>query len=182
MGWDSGLDDDLDVVHGNRRAEHEAASALSALRSKIEPLLAEAVGFKPDVDDDGDYRCPLDGLRVTGAIRATPGAPVLIRVFAPTNIGVTIGPEIGLFLSRLNLGMSFGRFVLDTDHQAVWFEETLLGATISDDELRFMLDWVASAGAEWGPRLQHMFGGVTQEEFDASRLGDIKPQGWRRGR
>ena len=181
LGWDSTLGDDLDVRHGNRRAEHDAAMALATLRARYEPLLTEQTGFKPELDGDGDYLCGLEGVRVTVAIRAVVGTPVIVRVSAPTNIGVTVGPELGLFLSRLNLGLAFGRFALDTDHQAVWFEETLLGASAIDDEVRFMVDWVARATAEWGPRLQHMFGGITQRELDPGRLGDLKPAAWRPG-
>lgn len=179
LGWASALGERLDVLHGNRRAEHDAVMVLGALRARLEPLLTDITGFAPEIDSDGDYRLAFEGVRVLVSVRAAPAAPVVVRVSSPTNIGVTIGPELGLFLSRMNLGLSFARFALDTDHQAVWFEETLLGSALSDEEVRFMVGWIARGAGEWAPRLQHMFGGITQRELDSGRLGELKPKAWR---
>ena len=100
-----------------------------------------------------------ESTRVYVAPRGGLGAPPIVRVFAITNVGVPMTPELGLFLSRLNFSLAFGRFAVDVEHQAVWFDETLLGEHITDDELRFTIDVVAQTADEWDDRIAQMFGG-----------------------
>src|SRR5437764_1082660 len=88
----------LDVRHGSRRAEHEAALKLAAMRSRVEPVLTAMLGHPPEVDHDGDFVFDHESAQVYVAPRAGPGVPPIIRVFAITNVGVTITPELGLFL------------------------------------------------------------------------------------
>jgi hypothetical protein len=90
-------------------------------------------------------------------------------VFSITNAGVKIVPELGLFLARLNFGLTFGRFALDTDHNAIWFDENLLGDQFSDDDLRFTIRVVASTADDWDDRLKQMFGGTSAQEMIAER-------------
>ncbi len=151
----------LDVRHGSVRAEREAAQRLTALRATIEPVLAGLLGAPAPTDDDGDYVVDLGASRVFVAPRAMPGAPSIVRVFAITNAGVTMNAELGLFLARLNFSLTFGRFSLDADHQAVWFDETLLGEHVTGDELKFMVQMVAATADEWDDRIAQMFGGRT---------------------
>jgi hypothetical protein len=155
----------IDIAHGSHRAEHELAERLVALRERLEPTLTDVLGRTPVQDEDGDYLVPVDGVQVIVAPRAVLGAPLVLRVFTITNVGVTINAELGLFLARLNFGLMFGRFALDTEHQAVWFDETLLGEETSDTELRFAVRMVAATAADWAPKLQKMFDGATQEDL-----------------
>jgi hypothetical protein len=99
-----------------------------------------------------------------------PGGPVIVRIFAITNVGVPVTPELGLFLARLNFGLMFGRFALDAEHHSIWFDETLLGDQFSDEELRFTIDVVASTADQWDDRLKQMFGGATYQEALAERI------------
>jgi len=169
-------DADLDVVHGSHRAEHEARQRLAAVRQRIETVLAEmAEGRLPDRDDDGDYVLPLGDVHVTIAPRAAPNGPIVVRVFAITNVEVTVAPELGLFLARLNFGLMFGRFALDAEHRAIWFDETLLGDQFSDEELRFAIQVVASTADEWDDRLKQMFGGSTHQEVRTGRTAQGAP-------
>jgi len=154
----------IDVAHGSHRAEHEAEQKLAAIREKLERVLTEKTGKRPEQDEDGDYLLPVGDVRVTVAPRVPPGGPVIVRVFAITNVGVTVTPELGFFLARMNFRLMFGRFALDAEHAAIWFDETLLGDQLSDEALRFTVDIVASTTDEWDNRLQQMFGGATYQQ------------------
>ncbi len=161
----------VDVSHGSRRPEHEAQVKLAALRKRIEPILTELLGGPPIQDADGDYVFNHETTQVFVAPRAAPGVPVVIRVFAITNIGVSITPELGLFLARLNFGLMFGRFALDVDHRAVWFSETVLGEQVSDEEFRFTVGMVAETASEWDDRIAQMFGGYTRATMPTPEEG-----------
>jgi hypothetical protein len=154
----------IDVAHGSHRAEHEASQKLVAVREQLERVLTEKVGSRPEQDDDGDYLLPIGDVRVSVAPRVTPGGPLLVRVFAIANVGVTVTPELGLFLARMNFRLMYGRFALDAEHAAIWFDETLLGEPLSDEALRFTIDIVASTTDEWDDRIQQMFGGATYQQ------------------
>lgn len=155
----------LNVLHGSHRAEHEAGKTLANLRANTEPVLTDLLGHKPEQDGDGDYLYPMDHIQVVIAPRVTPDAIALVRVFAVTNFGVSVTPELGLLLARLNFGLMFGRFALDVENRAIWFDETLLGEEISDRQLRFTIEMVARTAEEWTGRLRHMFGGVTHHDI-----------------
>ncbi len=155
----------LDVAHGSHRAEHDALQKLAVVRERLERVLAEMAKARPEQDADGDYLLPIGNVRVSVAPRVAPGGPVIVRVFAITNVGMTVAPELGLFLARLNFRLMFGRFALDAEHAAIWFDETLLGDQLSDEALRFTVGIVASTADEWDDRLQQMFGGVTYQQM-----------------
>jgi hypothetical protein len=165
----------LDVTHGSHRAEHETQQKLAALRERIERVLAEQIGRTPERDRDGDYVLAIGGVQVQVAPRAGFGVPLVVRVFAVTNVGVTVSPDLGLFLARLNFGLMFGRFALDAEHAAIWFDETLLGDQFTDEALRFTIKVVASTADEWDDRLKQMFGGATHHEIVAGKAGQPAP-------
>jgi hypothetical protein len=154
----------LDIVHGSHRAAHEAEQKLAAVRERIERVVSGVTGSRPTQDADGDYVLHSGDVHVMVAPRTAPGGPVVVRVFAITNVGVNLTPELGLFLARLNFGLMFGRFALDTDHRSIWFDESLLGDQFTDEELRFTIEVVASTADQWDDRLKQMFGGVTHQE------------------
>jgi hypothetical protein len=155
---------DLDLAHGSHRAEHEVRQKLDAVRERIEKLLTDWRGQPPEKDVDGDYLVPIDDVHVMVAPRAAHGGGVVVRVFAITNVGVTVAPELGLFLARLNFGQVFGRFALDAEHSSIWVDETLLGNHFSDEEFRFTVGVVASIADNWDDRLKQMFGGATYQD------------------
>lgn len=164
----------LDVLHGSHRAEHEARQRLSQAREHIERVLGE-MGVRPERDEDGDYLLPVGDVRIFLAPRVPPGGPGVVRVFAITNVAVTVTPELGLLLARLNFGLMFGRFALDAEHQSIWFDETLLGDQFRDEELRFTIQVVASTADLWDDRLKQMFGGATYQEVLSGRAGHATP-------
>jgi hypothetical protein len=159
----------LDVAHGSHKAEHVARQTLAAVRGRIENVLKSVSAQRVEQDRDGDYVLPIRDVHVVVAPRIAPGGPVIVRVFAITNVGVAVTPELGLLLARLNFGLMFGRFALDAEHQSIWFDETLLGDQFTEEELRFTIDVVASTADQWDDRLKQMFGGVTHQEALAQR-------------
>lgn len=165
----------LDVMHGNHRSEVEARQKLAAARQRVEKVVTELVGGTPQQDADGDYVLPIQDVHVGVSPRAMPGGPVLVRVFTIANVGVSVTPELGLFLARLNFGLMFGRFTLDAEHASIWFDETLLGDQFSDEELRFTIQVVASTADHWDDRLKQMFGGVTYQEVLKGRADHATP-------
>ena len=169
----------LDVGHGSHIAEHEARKRLAETRENVEKMLTNLQKRAPDRDDDGDFLIPIGDIRVVVAPRIAPGGPPVVRVFAITNVGVPVTPELGLMLARLNFGLMFGRFALDAEHQAIWFDETLLGDHIHEDELRFIIHAVATTADQWDDRLKQMFGGSTHQDVlkgqAAQKVPPIKP-------
>jgi hypothetical protein len=163
----------IDLRNGSRRAAHDAEVRLAALRRRIEPLLTDLLGAAPERDGDGDYVFMFDSAQVIVAPRAVPDGSTVVRVFAITNVGVEITPDLGLFLAHLNFGLMFGRFGLDTEHRAVWFDETYLADQVTDDGLRFLVRMVAATADEWDDRIKALFGGRT----GADLVGTPRPAG-----
>jgi len=165
----------LDIAHGSHRLENEARKKLAVARTRVEEVLTEMLGQPPEKDDDGDYVLPVDDVHVTVAPRATMDGQIVVRVFAICNVGVNVAPELGLFLARLNFGLMFGRFALDTERRSIWFDEALLGEQFREEELRFAVQVVAKTADQWDDPLKHMFGGATYQEVLTGRANGEKP-------
>jgi hypothetical protein len=99
----------------------------------------------------------------------------VVRVFAVTNLGVAVTPQLALFLARLNFGLVFGRFSLDVDHDAVWFDETLLGDRATDEDLAFAVRIVATTADKWDDQIKQMFGGVIGADLQVSEARQPPP-------
>jgi hypothetical protein len=165
----------LDIAHGSHKLEHDAREKLARTRARIEPILEDVLGQRAEQDADGDYVLPIREVHVMVSPRATPDGQIVTRIFAITNVGVNVAPELGLFLARLNFGLIFGRFALDTDHRSIWFDESLLGEQFRVEELRFAIDMVATTADAWDDRLKQMFGGATYQEVLAGRAAEPAP-------
>ncbi len=165
----------LDIAHGSHRLEHEARKKLEIARTRIEEILKEMLGREPEKDADGDYVLPVDDVHVTVAPRASADGQVVVRVFAICNVGVNVAPELGLFLARLNFGLMFGRFALDTERRSIWFDEALLGEQFREEELRFAVQVVAKTADQWDDPLKQMFGGATYQEVLSGRADEAAP-------
>ncbi len=168
-------DASLDIGHGSHRAEIDAQRKLTVGRRRIEEIVTDVLGHRAEQDDDGDFILPLGEVHVTIAPRATPDGQIIVRIFAITNVGVTVAPELGLFLARLNFGLMFGRFALDAEHRAIWFDETLLGEQFREEELRLAIRVVSTTADTWDDRLKQMFGGATYQEVLEGRSTQSRP-------
>lgn len=150
----------MDVRNGSRRDEVERERELTALRERLSVLLTKLLEPNAfEVDHDGDFTFPFKSTRVWVAPRGLPGGPLVVRVFAVTNVEIEPSPALGLFLSETNFALAFGRFALDTHRRAVWFEETLLGEFVADEELTFVIQIVASTADQFDDRIAAVFGG-----------------------
>jgi hypothetical protein len=118
---------------------------------------------------------PIDDVHVMVSPRAAVDGQIVVRVFAICNVGITVTPELGLFLARLNFGLMFGRFSLDAEHRAIWFDEMLLGEEFREEELRFAIRMVAETADAWDDRFKQMFGGATYQEVLAGRTSEPAP-------
>lgn len=165
----------LDVGHGSHRMEHEASQKLALARARIESIVTDLLGHAPKQDADSDYVLPIGEVHVMVAPRAALSGQIVTRVFAITNVGFAVVPELGLFLARLNFGLMFGRFALDAEHNSIWFDESLLGDQFREEELRFAIEMVASTADGWDDRLKQMFGGATYQEVLAGRSDQGAP-------
>jgi hypothetical protein len=166
----------FDILHGSHRAAHEAKVKLAEVRERVIRVITEVMGSKPEQDPDEDFVLQMGDVQVTVAPRAVPGGPVLVRVFAVTNVGVNVIPELGLFLARLNFGLMFGRFALDAEHNSIWFDETLLGDQLNEQALKFAIEIVASTADEWDDRLKQMFGGIKfREAMESGHIEGAAP-------
>lgn len=164
-----------DLIHGSHRAEHEAKLKLAEVRVLVERVIAEVTTEPPVQDDEGDYLLALEDVQVVVAPRSVPGGPTLVRVFALTNVGLAMTPDLGLMLSRLNFSLMFGRFSLDTERKAILFDETLLGDPLNQEALRFAIKIVSTTADEWDDRLKQMFGGATYQEVLKQQGSHEKP-------
>ncbi len=150
----------VDVRNGSRRDEVERARKLAALRERLGSLLKKLVDPSVlEVDSDGDLTFPFQSTRVWLAPRALPGGPVVVRVLAVTNVDIDPTPALGLFLAETNFALAFGRFALDVQRRAIWFEETLLGDFFADEELAFVVQIVASTADQFDDKIAAVFGG-----------------------
>jgi hypothetical protein len=154
----------LDIAHGSHKAEHEARAKLKIARTRIESVLTEVLGKKPELDEDQDFVLPIDDVHVMVSPRVVMTGQIVVRVFAITNVGVQVTPELGLFLARLNFGLTFGRFALDAEHGSIWFDEAILGEEFREEELRFAVQMVSTTADQWDDRLKQMFGGAKYQE------------------
>jgi hypothetical protein len=164
----------FDLAHGSHKLEHEARQKLARARTRIETIVTDILGRRPEQDDDGDYVLPVEDVHVMVAPRAAVDGQIVVRVFAICNVGVSVTPELGLFLARLNFDLMFGRFALDAEHRAIWFDEMILGEEFREDELRFAVHTVATTADAWDDRLKQMFGGATHQEV-LTKQGDEAP-------
>lgn len=169
----------LDVIHGSHKQEREAEKKLAALREQVRSLLLEINEGPCECDSDEDFTVPLGDVQLIVAPRLMPGGIAVVRVFCVTNVNFNVTPELGLFLARLNFNLMFGRFALDAEHNAIWFDESLLGDQLSQDVLSFTMKVVASTADDWDDRIKQMFGGSTYQDVRKHRVlsevPNIKP-------
>ncbi|MFP5328236.1 MAG: T3SS (YopN, CesT) and YbjN peptide-binding chaperone 1 [Acidimicrobiia bacterium] len=150
----------IDLQHGSHRAQVERERLRQSILERVRGVLASVIDMATvEVDDDGDFTFPYESTRVFVGVRALHSGPLVIRVFAITNMNVEPSPGLGLFLATTNFTLAFGRFSLDAHNNAVWFEHNLPGEAFADEELALIVRMVAQTANEFDGRIQEMFGG-----------------------
>ncbi len=139
-----------------------AEQDLAVARSRVEAVLSQMSadwGTMPD----GDIAVDVGSVRVFVAIRLVDAA-VVVRAFAITNLDVPTDGELPAYLLHLNFSMAIGRFSLDTNNGAVWFDHVLAGDEVDDTSLVRVIAAVGATADKYDDEIKQRFGGRTFRE------------------
>ena len=128
------------------------------LRELIEAKLAEMVDMY-FTDDHGNYVLGIASARVFIVPTWIENGATIIRVFAITNLDVTVTPELTTWLLEKNLEFVFGGFALDSKVGAVWFNHNMLGDYAHPEQLEATLAAVAQTADQYDDEIKQRFGG-----------------------
>ena len=133
------------------------SEALADLRTALESHLRGAFGGV-EVDSDNDFVVTKGSAKVF--IRPLEqGEFTLVRIWAITNVGVTIDGGLTRFLVTENAALPFGKFILDERGPSVQFGHTLLGDFLNREELEVAVGAVAERADEYDDRIKERFNG-----------------------
>ncbi len=134
------------------------SEALKTLRSTIERYLNESFGqYLKDQRDNYVLNAGSTQLFIT-PMDWTKGR-TLVRVLAPVNKDTEPSAELTKYLSVENMKIIFGKFSLQPEVRAVFFEHTLLGDFLNRKELEVAVKAVASTADKYDDIIQEKFGG-----------------------
>lgn len=139
-------------------AETDVATA----RARVESVLH---GMFPNVATlpDGAYAVDVGSVRVFVGARLVDDATV-VRVFSITNVDVPLDGDLPRFLVGLNFGFAIGRFSVDAERKAVWFDHVLGADDLSDGTLSHTIAAVAGTADRYDDEIKARFGGRTFRE------------------
>lgn len=139
-----------------------AEADLDAARARAEAVLRQMF---PEVQElpDGGYAVDAGSVRVFVQTRLVEAA-VMVRVFAITNIGVPLDTGLAPFLLALNYNLALGRFSVDAENSAVWFDHVVTGEELDDGTLARAIGAVASTADRFDDEIKARFGGRTFRE------------------
>ena len=139
------------------RPKDEPAGVVK-LRELIEAKLSEMVDLY-FTDDAGNYILGIATARVFIVPTWIESGATIIRVFAITNLGVKVTPELTQWLLEKNLEFVFGGFALDAKEGAVWFNHNMLGDFAHPEQLEATLAAVAQTADQYDDEIKKRFGG-----------------------
>jgi len=85
------------------------------------------------------------------------GEQTLVKLSAPVALNITkITPELTRFLVEKNFELLFGKFSLDTNGNAIWYEHVLLGDTLNAEELFVAVATVALTADKYDEQVAKM--------------------------
>ncbi len=85
------------------------------------------------------------------------GEQTLVKLAAPVALNITkITPELTRFLVEKNFELLFGKFSLDTNGNAIWYEHVLLGDTLNAEELFVAVATVALTADKYDEQVAKM--------------------------
>lgn len=132
---------------------------VAELRKLIIKYLDE-LGLKYLQDQDGSFLVPFEtGVRIHLVPRDFGSDMSVVQVIAPTNLGVSVTPELAMFVATENAKFVFGRLALYPEQGAVGFEESLLGTFLNRAELEVAVGIAASMADRYDDEIQQRFGG-----------------------
>lgn len=149
-----------------RRSPGRRASGAEAdvetTRARVEPVLASMFPEMTTMPDGG-YAVDAGSVRVFVNVQLVNGS-VIVRVFSITNVDVPVDGDLPRFLLGLNFAMPLGRFSLDGERRAVWFDHVLTGDTVDDVSLSRVVAAVAQTADRYDDEIKQRFGGRTFRE------------------
>ena len=81
----------------------------------------------------------------------------LVKLMAPVALEISkITPELTRFLAEKNHQLLFGKFSLDTEGKAVWYEHVLLGDDLDAEELFVAVAAIALTADEYDEQVAKM--------------------------
>lgn len=131
--------------------------AVAELRARVADGLRERFGAAP-TDAEGDFMVSLGPAAVW--LRPTVyGGRALVRVWAVTNVDLSIDDALARHLMEANARLPFGGLGLDEAGSAVVFVDDLLGDYLTNAELALAVAVAGGVTAEVGPGIKDRFGG-----------------------
>lgn len=110
------------------------ANDVQALRSKVEDYLRQRQ-LSYEVKPNGSLWIR-QGSTIVVVNPSEWGERTLVKLAAPVALNITkITPELTRFLVEKNFELLFGKFSLDTNGNAIWYEHVLLGSSLDAEEL-----------------------------------------------
>jgi hypothetical protein len=133
-------------------------NARAELQSRIESYLRQnKLGY--EVKSDGRLWVR-QGSTVLVLDAEMAGDRTVVRMGAPVALNATrITPELTQFLLEKNHLLLFGKFSLDTEENAIWYEHALLGEALGSQELLFAIAMIAIIADEFDEQIAEMAGG-----------------------
>jgi hypothetical protein len=85
-------------------------------------------------------------------------------VFSITNVDVPLDGDLPRFLLGLNYTFALGRFAVDAERRAVWFDHVLTADDLDDGTLARTISAVAGTADRYDDEIKERFGGRTFRE------------------
>jgi hypothetical protein len=132
--------------------------AVEVLRSKVENYLRQRQ-LSYEVKPNGSLWIR-QGSTVVVVSPSQWGERTLVKLAAPIALNIRqVTPELTRFLAEKNYQLLFGKFSLDTENNAVWYEHVLLGDFLDAEELFVALVAIALTADEHDEQVAEMAGG-----------------------
>lgn len=134
------------------------SEALKTLRLTIEKYLNESFGaYLRDQKDN--YILKAGSARVFITPMDWMEGQTLVRIIAPINKDIEPSADLTRYLSVENMKVIFGKFTLEPNTRAIFFEHTLLGDFLNRKELEVAVRAVAVTADQYDDLIQEQFGG-----------------------
>jgi len=134
------------------------SEAITTLRSTIEKYLKESFGTYLR-DQSNNYILQAGSARIFITPMDWVGGQTLIRIVAPVNRDTQVSADLTHYLSVENMKVIFGKFSLEPNTRAIFFEHTLLGDFLNRKELEVAVKAVAVTADKYDDLIQEQFGG-----------------------
>ena len=133
-------------------------ATIEEVRSKVENYLRQKQ-LNYEVRNDGTYHVPYGS--TVAVVRVLPwNERILVKVFSPVALQITqITPELTRFLATENTNLIFGKFSLDAEQNAVWYEHSLLGDNLDMEELYVTVGAIVTTADNYDEKVCEMAGG-----------------------